>query len=107
MDISEVEDTNLEVQHGPETKQDRDNRMSNELKSEFHTLNRAGKKSELYSEHLQQQRVIIEDKCPHESCTERSKVASYKLSGGVLQVSWSCPNGHGEYWVSSSEYWVS
>ena len=110
MDISEVEDTNLEVQHGPETKQDRDNRMSNELKSKFGTLNRAGQESELHSEHSQQQRVIIDvsailplfgNKCPHESCTERSKVASYKLSGGVLQVSWSCPNGHGGYWVSS------
>ena len=110
MDISEEEDTNIEVQHGPETKQDRDNRMSNELKSKFDTLNRAGQESELYSEHSQQQRVIIdvsallplfENKCPHESCTESSKVASYKLSGGVLQVSWSCPNGHGGYWVLS------
>ena len=60
MDISEVEDTNLEVQHGPETIQDRDNRMSNELKSKFDTLNRAGQESELYSEHLQQQRVITD-----------------------------------------------
>ena len=54
MDISEVEDTNLEVQHGPETKQDKENRMSNELKSKFDTLNRAGRESELYSENSQQ-----------------------------------------------------
>ena len=110
MDISELEDIEIEMQHGPESKQERDKRLNQELKDRFDSLNRVGKESDLHNAHAQQERVIVditkllplfENKCPNESCAEKSKVLNYKLSGGVLQVSWKCPNDHSGYWVSS------
>ena len=110
MDISELENVSIEVQHGPESKQDRDNRLNRELKEKIDMLNRVGGESELLPQHVKLNRVVVdvsttlplfERKCPNEECSEKSKVVNHKLVGGVLQVSWNCPNNHSGYWVSS------
>ena len=90
MDISELEDIEIEMQHGPESKQERDKRLNQELKDRFDSLNCVGKESDLHNAHAQQEQVIVdttkllplfENKCPNESCAEKSKVLNYKLSG--------------------------
>ena len=110
MDISELENVSTEIQHGPESKQERDNRLNQELKEKIQMLNRVGGESELLLQHAKLERVVVDvstilplfgRKCPNEKCSEKSKVANYKLVGGVLKVSWSCPNNHSGYWVSS------
>lgn len=110
MDISETEEFNTEVQHGPVSKQDRDKILKQEIRKKFEMLNQIGQESELFQKHAKLERVIVDvstilplfdRKCPHVSCDKTSKVINYKLSGGVLKVSWNCPNGHGGYWVSS------
>jgi hypothetical protein len=110
MDICEIDDVHIEVQHGPESKQERDNRLTQQLKGKIEMLSRVGQESELFHEHAKLERVVVdvstiltlfERRCPNESRAEKSRVVNYKLSGGVLQVSWNCPNGHNGYWVSS------
>jgi hypothetical protein len=85
MDISELEDIEIEMQHGPESKQERDKRLNQELKDRFDSLNCVGKESDLHNAHAQQEQVIVdttkllplfENKCPNESCAEKSKVLS-------------------------------
>jgi len=91
-------------------KQERDNRLKRELKEKIEMLNRVGGESELLLQHAKLKRVVVdvstilplfERKCPNEKCSEKSKVVNHKLVGGVLQVSWNCPNNHSGYWVSS------
>lgn len=117
MDISETEEFNTEVQHGPVSKQDRDKILKQEIRKKFEMLNQIGQESELFQKHAKLERVIVDvstilplfdRKCPHVSCDKTSKVINYKLSGGVLKVSWNCPNGHGGYGVITgavSEKW--
>ena len=110
MDISQLENIELEVQYGPESKQERDKCPSQELKKRFESLNCIGNKSDLHTLHALQERVIVditklfqlfENKCRNEFCAEKFKVLNYKLHGGVVQVSWKCPNDHYGYWVSA------
>lgn len=44
---------------------------------------------------------LFEKKCSKDSCSGVCKVVNYKLSGGVLRVSWECSSNHYGYWVSS------
>ena len=55
MDISELEYIEIEMQHGPESKQERDKRLNQELKDRFDSLNRVGKESDLHNAHAQQE----------------------------------------------------
>ena len=100
----------IEVQHGPVSKQDRAKILKQEVRKKFEMLNQIGHESELFQKHAKLERVIIDvttilslfnRKCPHASCDTKSKVINHTLSGGVLKVSWNCPNGHGGYWMSS------
>ena len=98
------------MQHSPESRQERDNRLNQQLKEKLVVLNRVGQEIELFNEHVKLERVVVdvsivlllfERKCSNELCSENSKVVNYKLIGGVLQVSWNCPNNHSGYLVSS------
>ena len=51
MDISELENVSIEIQHGPESKQERDNRLNQELKEKIQMLNCVGGESELLLQH--------------------------------------------------------
>ena len=73
----------IEVQHGPVSKQDRAKILKQEVRKKFEMLNQIGHES------------------AHASCDTKSKVINHTFSGGVLKVSWNCPNGHGGYWMSS------
>ena len=96
--------------YGPDTKQQRDDRLNSKLKEKFDSLFTESNESGLNRQHLLQEHVIVdlktllalfEKKCSKHSCSGVCKVVNYKLSWGVLWVSWECSSNHHGYWVSS------
>ncbi|CAB4029836.1 Hypothetical predicted protein, partial [Paramuricea clavata] len=63
MDVSYFEEwdrTNIEVQHGPERRDDWAQRLLKQLKEEFDKMNVAGKQSQIFADHGQQSRSVVE-----------------------------------------------
>ncbi|CAB4006208.1 Hypothetical predicted protein, partial [Paramuricea clavata] len=113
MDVSYFEEwdrTNIEVQHGPETRDDWAQRLLKQLKEEFDKVNVAGKQSQIFADHGQQSRSVVEvdkllelfkNNCQMHLCTGQSRVENWKADGGVLIITWRCCHGHGGIWSSS------
>ncbi|CAB4025600.1 Hypothetical predicted protein [Paramuricea clavata] len=111
MDVSYFEEwdrTNIEVQHGPETRDDWAQRLLKQLKEEFDKVNVAGKQSQIFADHGQQSRSVVEvdillelfkNNCQMHLCTGQSRVENWKADGGVLIITWRCC--HGGVWSSS------
>ena len=58
MDISELENVDIEVQPGPQSKKEQDNRLNQQLKEKLEVLNRVGQESELFNEHVKLEQVV-------------------------------------------------
>ena len=113
MDVSYFEEwdrTNIEVHHGPETRDDWAQRLLKQLKEEFDKVNVAGKQSQIFADHGQQSRSVVEvekllelfkNNCQIHLCTGQSRVENWKSDGGVLLITWRCCHGHGGVWSSS------
>ncbi|CAB3976918.1 Hypothetical predicted protein [Paramuricea clavata] len=66
MDVSYFEEwdrTNIEIQHGPETSDDWAQRLLKQLKDEFDKVNVTGKQSQIFADHGQQSRSVVEVLC--------------------------------------------
>ena len=117
MDLSDIDkDTDnegeceVELCYGPETRDQCTERLKLTLKAEFDKVNAAGKKSEVFVNHGQQKRAIIDvdlvlhlfqNNCQIHLCTGQCSVASFEAVGGVLKITWECSNGHYGVWSSS------
>ena len=67
--------------------------MTKAIKEKFSSVNKAGKESNLYFEHVKQDRVVVdissllplfENGCQHQSCSGNSKVTTAKVEAGVM-----------------------
>ena len=113
MDISTVEEDNLvDVPQKPESLQERNERLTIEMKNAFGVLAGLGTKNTMYGEHFKRDRVIVDipyilelfnGGCHHSSCSGTSQVKHHIKEGGVLKIWWSCSEGHYGIWVSSKE----
>lgn len=110
MDISFSEDDEIIYTQKPETLNERTERIQEELKTVFNALYETGKHSSWYTEHLLQDRVVVDvsmiletfkKSCQQSSCNGTSRVTSTTFDGGVLRVSWGCSEGHVGFWTSS------
>ena len=113
MDISTVaEDTLVDVPQKPESLEERNERLTKDIKNAFGVLAGLGTNNKMYNEHFKRERVIVDvpyileifnNGCQHSSCSGKSKVQHLKKKGGVLKIWWNCSNGHFGCWVSSKE----
>ena len=108
MDISDSDVEGLE--HTAESPQQRNERLLQEMKAAFGTLNDIENRNSACNNHYSQDRVIVdvplilgifEKGCQNMSCSGQSKVQNTKMAGGVLTVSWKCSEGHVGCWTSS------
>ena len=61
MDVSLTETFSIiEVQHGPETREECTERLRKNLKQRFHKVNDCGKHGKLYTDHVQQGKAIVD-----------------------------------------------
>jgi hypothetical protein len=104
MDISNVEDPpTSDGPTKPESLDQRNERLAQEMKNAFGVLEGLGNNSDLFGKHFKRDRVIVDvpllletfnNGCQHLSCPGASKIQNSKLEGGVLTVSWECSKGH-------------
>ena len=94
----------------PETLDERNKRLAQEMKEAFSILEGFGNHSDMFDEHFKRDRVIVDEPlllktfnsgCTHLSCPGTSKVLNSKMLGGVLTVSCECSEGHLGCWRSS------
>ena len=95
----------------PETLDDRNRRLAQEMREAFGVLEGLGNHSDMFREHFKRECVIVDvplllktfnSGCTHLSCPGTSKVFHSKMSRGVLTVSWECSEGHLGCWRSSN-----
>lgn len=100
--------TNSQVQYGPETNEQRYDRLREKLKTTFSALGKVKKEHELYEDNcLNKERVIVDidlllplfnDRCQYKSCSGTSKVTNVKIETGCCHISWECSNEHLGSW---------
>jgi hypothetical protein len=97
-------------EYGPKTLDEYICSMTKMIKEKFSSINKVGRESHLYGEHVKQDRVVVdvntllplfENGCQHHSCSGNSKVTTSKTEAGVLCIYWNCTNGHQGRWTSS------
>ena len=111
MDVSQTETfSKIEVQHGPETREECTERLKKKLKQRFDDVNNSGKHEKLYTDHVKQGKAIVdislllelfENKCKIESCSSKCEVCRCKTNGCVVTIEWRCSMGHFGSWSSS------
>ena len=111
MDVSQTETfTQIEVQHGPETREECTERLKKNLKQRFDEVNNSGKHEKLYTDHVKQGKAIVdislllevfESKCKIESCSSKCEVSRCKTDGCVVTIEWRCSMSHFGSWSSS------
>ncbi|CAB4027301.1 Hypothetical predicted protein [Paramuricea clavata] len=112
MDISNVEDpptSNGPIK--PNSLEERNERLAQEMKNAFSVLERLGNNSDLFGKHFKRDHVIVDvpllletfnNGCQHLSCPGASIIQNTNWNGGVLTFSWECSKGHLGYWRSSN-----
>ena len=84
-----------DVKYGPKTLDEYIDGMTKAIKEKFSSINKAGKESNLYFEHVKQDRVVVdinsllllfENGCQHQSCSGNSQVTTSKVEAGVTCV---------------------
>lgn len=89
-----LQDKKIESQQNPETLKKSTDRLKNEIKKQFDSLNiDTSKSNSLYPEHLNQDRDIVDcflvldlfkRNYLHILCCGTSKILEYRINGGVL-----------------------